>query len=83
MLLFSKNLVDFLALSIVLLPLPNRMESLISIDECEIIIQRVTKEKSTDIENYAIKKIGDEYPGFLGEYFELTVNYKDVSSLII
>ena len=55
------------------------MESLISNQECEKIIKKFTKEDSVNILSFSIKKIGDDYPGFLGEYYELSVDYKNVS----
>lgn len=60
-------------------------KSLISLAECEEVVSKLHNTGSDDvveIVNYHISQFSEGYPGFLGDYYRLTVEYRHVSVLI-
>ena len=54
-------------------------QDLISFDECEKIVKKSSKSDDVKIASYHISKFGDDFSGFLGEYFILLIKYHCVS----
>lgn len=60
----------------------NHTDALISLAECEEVIRKLHSADSDDdvkIVNYTVRKFGEGYPGFLGDYFRLSIKYHRVS----
>lgn len=53
--------------------------NLISLAECSTIIRNLTNCDECKVADYSLSKYSDGYPGFLGEYFALTIRFHDVS----
>lgn len=48
-------------------------------DECEQIVAKLIGKDGCQVVDYGISRFGDGYPGFLGDYFSLKIQYQDVS----
>lgn len=59
----------------------NMYKSLLSFEECKIIIEKSLQNDSEGVEviDYDVKSYCDGYPGFLGDYFSLKIKISHVS----
>lgn len=58
-------------------------KNLISKDECTSVVCKLNEGLSNEVQviNYEVDKYGEGYPGFLGEYFSLKIQFIDVSKI--
>lgn len=56
-------------------------KNLVTFDECAQIIRKVVgnEDNKATVIDYSISKYADGYPGFLGDYFSLKIEFRDVN----
>lgn len=63
------------------LALTNMNKSLVSKEECVSIVKKLIKSNRDNVQiiDFDVDKYCEGYPGFLGEYFSLQIQYRIVS----